>query len=347
MTEPLPPCRPHRFPNIEFTAAAVQGLCRITVTFDGDVADHTGSQLWQRAFERPICVRIHPLSTASLSAKELSDNGRRLHLNGKFSDLTITCNDKRWAVHKAIVCSRSGFFDGACSHQFREANSGVIDLSEDDEDAVEQMIHYLYHLDYLNEELQQRPAEMFRHRAYTNHKPTPKKIDFSHIEDPLLAQAGFYDQASSPSRSRTDSACSKQPPTTTSSHRPDTPQQGSQFKGEGEHAEDNDDTEAESHPVLHTQIYALGEKYDIQPLKQLARRKFEMAAACYYDAPELADAIRLVYQSTVDTDRGLRDIVLQLFRRHPQLANTQDIYAVIKETPDLALDLWKVERGLL
>lgn len=203
----------------------------------------------------------------------------------------------------------------------------------------------MYHLDYLNEEPQQRPAEMFRHRAYTHRKATPSKIDFSQIEDPLLAQAGFYDKQDSPSRSRTNSISAKQPPTT--AHRPDTPQQGSQHDDQVGYAEDEDDTESESHLVLHTQVYALGEKYDIPSLKQLAKQKFEMAAACYYDAPELAEAIELVYQSTVDTDRGLRDIVLQLFRRHPQLANTQDIYAVIKETPGLALDLWKVERGLL
>jgi len=66
--------------------------------------------------------------------------GRRLYAGGKYSDLTITCNFRQWAVHRAIVCSRSGFFDGACSNAFVEANSGVIDLSEDDEEAVEQMI---------------------------------------------------------------------------------------------------------------------------------------------------------------------------------------------------------------
>lgn len=68
----------------------------------------------------------------------------RLHVGGRFSDLTITCNTKQWAVHRAIVCSRSGFFDGACSHQFKESSTGVIDLSEDDEEAVDQMIHCMF-----------------------------------------------------------------------------------------------------------------------------------------------------------------------------------------------------------
>jgi len=65
----------------------------------------------------------------------------RLHVGGKYSDLTITCNYRQWAVHRAIVCSRSGFFDGACSYAFREAETRSIDLSEDDEEAVNQMIH--------------------------------------------------------------------------------------------------------------------------------------------------------------------------------------------------------------
>lgn len=65
----------------------------------------------------------------------------RLHLGGKYSDLTVKCNSREYAVHRAILCSRSGFFDGACSNQFREAQTGLIDLSEEDEEAVEHMIH--------------------------------------------------------------------------------------------------------------------------------------------------------------------------------------------------------------
>ena len=90
----------------------------------------------------------------------------------------------------------------------------------------------------------------------------------------------------------------------------------------------------------------LSVKYDIPALKSLAKRKFEMAMACFYDSPEFADAIEEVYCSTIDNDRGLRDVVLQAFRSHPQLCGTQDVFSVIKRTPTLAFELWKVERGI-
>lgn len=66
--------------------------------------------------------------------------GRRLYAGGKYSDLTVTCGFRQWHVHRAILCSRSGFFDGACGNAFLEAERRVIDLSEDDEEAVDQMI---------------------------------------------------------------------------------------------------------------------------------------------------------------------------------------------------------------
>ncbi|GAB7359802.1 hypothetical protein MBLNU230_g6971t1 [Neophaeotheca triangularis] len=280
---------------------------------------------------------------------------RRLHLGGKYSDLTVTCNYKQWAVHRAILCSRSGFFDGACSSQFREASTGVIDLSDDDEEAVEQMIHYFYHLDYLTEPTT-APSAIFRHRAYSNRRrDLRKKLDLSQVEDPLLAQAGYcgpqqpqgpltpphtsngYDFAGKgPQSPRSPKQRNRTPPLDVDSD-----------SDEYESVDDEEeDTEAESHLLLHTKVYALAEKYDIPSLKPLAKRKFEMAMACYYDSPEFADAIEEVYDSTPDSDRGLRNIVLQAFKMHPQLANTQDVYSVIKSTPCLAAELFKLERGL-
>lgn len=61
--------------------------------------------------------------------------------SGKYSDLTIICGDKRYSVHRALLASRSTFFDGACRNPFRESETGVIDLTEDDPEAVEHMVH--------------------------------------------------------------------------------------------------------------------------------------------------------------------------------------------------------------
>jgi hypothetical protein len=59
----------------------------------------------------------------------------------KFSDLTIVCGAKRYPVHRVLLATRSSFFAGACRNSFIEAETGVINLSEDDADAVEHMVH--------------------------------------------------------------------------------------------------------------------------------------------------------------------------------------------------------------
>jgi hypothetical protein len=60
---------------------------------------------------------------------------------GKYSDLTITCGTKSYAVHRALLASRSTFFDGVCRNPFREAEIGVIDLSEDEAEIVDLMVN--------------------------------------------------------------------------------------------------------------------------------------------------------------------------------------------------------------
>ncbi|KAK5004462.1 hypothetical protein LTR28_008873 [Elasticomyces elasticus] len=284
---------------------------------------------------------------------ELMNALSTLHLAGKYSDLIILCCAKQYAVHRAIVCSRSGFFDSACSNQMREAETGVIDLSEDDEEAVEHMIHYFYHLDYLNQ-VERQPSALFRHRAVSDaRRRIPKKLDLSQIEDPLVSQAAAVAPKSPlpPPADRHDSFSSifdKVPndATKTRTRSPSLKSACSDSESDVDEAADDDYETDDSHLLLHTRVYALAEKYDIPSLKALARRKFEMAMACYYDSPEFADAIEEVYCSTIDPDRGLRDVVIQAFRSHPQLASTQDVFSVIKQTPTLAFELWKVERGI-
>lgn len=64
----------------------------------------------------------------------------RLFECDKYSDLTIVCGTRRYRVHRALVCSHSEFFEGACRNPFQEWEAGVIDLTEDDPEAVEHMV---------------------------------------------------------------------------------------------------------------------------------------------------------------------------------------------------------------
>jgi hypothetical protein len=100
------------------------------------------------------------------------------------------------------------------------------------------------------------------------------------------------------------------------------------------------------HLVVHAKVYALAEKYGIMGLKGLARSKFTTQAAVHYTTAEFAQAMELVYESTVDSDRGLRDVVIQAFRSHPELAQREDVEDVVRETPGLAWELFRVGWGL-
>ncbi|KAI9761903.1 MAG: hypothetical protein M1840_001519 [Geoglossum simile] len=71
--------------------------------------------------------------------------------SGKYSDLTISCRDREFSVHRAIVCPRCPHFAAACG-DFLEGRTGRITLGDDDPDTVERMISYLYTLDYEDEE---------------------------------------------------------------------------------------------------------------------------------------------------------------------------------------------------
>ncbi|KAK4696047.1 hypothetical protein P7C71_g1801, partial [Lecanoromycetidae sp. Uapishka_2] len=61
--------------------------------------------------------------------------------SAKYSDLTVTCGSDVYNLHRAIVCPRSTWFD-------KEAKTATIDLKEDNPDAVNRMLIYLYTLDY-------------------------------------------------------------------------------------------------------------------------------------------------------------------------------------------------------
>jgi hypothetical protein len=61
---------------------------------------------------------------------------------------------------------------------------------------------------------------------------------------------------------------------------------------------------------------------------------------------ELPEACQEAYESTVDSDRGLRDVIIQTFRSHPELSLRKDVEMAVRETPGLAFELFRMASGL-
>ena len=96
---------------------------------------------------------------------------------------------------------------------------------------------------------------------------------------------------------------------------------------------------------LHAAMYALGDKYDVTSLKNRARANFNRPASKVYiwDLQGFIDSIPLVYSSTPDSDRGLRDITVSKIKENPSQYLHEDVKAsyrkVLFEVPEFSWDL--------
>ncbi|GIZ36721.1 hypothetical protein CKM354_000018800 [Cercospora kikuchii] len=71
---------------------------------------------------------------------------KTLYDDENYSDVTIEYSGRQYRGHKAVLCTRSEYFDRLCgkNSQFAESTQKVIKLEEDDATAVERMIVHLY-----------------------------------------------------------------------------------------------------------------------------------------------------------------------------------------------------------
>jgi hypothetical protein len=90
--------------------------------------------------------------------------------------------------------------------------------------------------------------------------------------------------------------------------------------------------------TVHSRVYALGEKYDIQGLKHLSLEKFKKEAKTHWDSDDFITAIVEVYTSTVDGDRGMRDAVVEAIYQHTSVLDKKPMQEVVRRL-DLCFDL--------
>lgn len=71
-----------------------------------------------------------------------------------------------------------------------------------------------------------------------------------------------------------------------------------------------------SAPLNNVLVYALAEKYDIKPLKELARCKFEIRSSESWHDSDILHILKEIYRTTPAADRGLRDIIINVCSRY-------------------------------
>lgn len=197
------------------------------------------------------------------------------------------------------MCSQSEFFRLACRKHtdsvggFKEAQSSVVDLPgrkgntgdtepEDfrwDTDAedpvcVKHMIHYFYHLDYLEEQTARVRKLNIKEESFNQ----------THgLEEGIL--------------------------------------------------------------IDHARMYAMGDKYGIPGLKDLALKKYD--EAYLHTSAGLANSITVAYTSTIDTDRDLRDVITKyLMQDLTCYMKKAKIDQTVKDLPQLSHTLLRKQLKL-
>ncbi|KAF3397016.1 hypothetical protein DPV78_008324 [Talaromyces pinophilus] len=298
---------------------------------------------------------------ANQAQEELLNALKRLYDTAEYSDLTISCGNKNYLVHKAVVCPRSEFFASACGEIASEAtHERVVSLPDEDPTAVEKVVHYLYHLDY--------STDLTVGQDYTNGYATGAHHQRDGHTEKDAHHEGASDDAmleeSSSAQGPDDSASiklsskdkkknrKKQKKLSSGSISTVTTQpNGSPFKeadlSNGTRYTDYVvpvESPSPSSLVTHAKVYALSKRYNIHGLKLLALEKFRTEADQDWDTGDFLLAAKEVYTSTSAADQDIREAVTTIVYQHPEILDRDETQELIKGL-DLGFDVLKRVRA--
>jgi hypothetical protein len=86
-------------------------------------------------------------------------------------------------------------------------------------------------------------------------------------------------------------------------------------------------------------MYEIGDKYQVSGLKDLAKFKFELACAKFWNDGVFAEAAGHAFATTPEDDKGLRRIVCKTISEHMGLLKKKDVGALLMEFNGLAYGL--------
>ncbi|KAF2802155.1 uncharacterized protein BDZ99DRAFT_353924, partial [Mytilinidion resinicola] len=72
----------------------------------------------------------------------------------------------------------------------------------------------------------------------------------------------------------------------------------------------------EEQVLRHVHVHAIAAKYNIPGLQTMAKDYLKILVAEHWDKDWFADIIRSIYETTISSDRGLRDVVVDMIMEH-------------------------------
>lgn len=95
--------------------------------------------------------------------------------------------------------------------------------------------------------------------------------------------------------------------------------------------------------MLHAELYAVAEKYQVPALKPLVTEKFSRACARFWDRDEFVGAARCVFASTPERDWGLRGVVVKtLFEHLGVLIEKEGVRELVREEGEVAVGVLRM-----
>lgn len=86
-------------------------------------------------------------------------------------------------------------------------------------------------------------------------------------------------------------------------------------------------------------MYEIADKHDVVGLKELVLEKFKRACVSFWDDDTFSVATHYAFSTTMDSDKGLRDIVSITITEHMELIQKAEIQALMTEFNGLALGI--------
>jgi hypothetical protein len=205
-------------------------------------------------------------------------------------------------VHILVVCSSCEFFKKSVTFAGKESSEKLIDLPEDDPEMIRRLVTYLYLGDYdpTNSWNLLKFAGIDQHGSTCTTSPTyhPRTgaYNFSMSEPCACLSPNLKKVEQLPGP-----LLQALPPS-------EVDQTGLRKTAE--------EVQVLSPLTIHAAMYALGDKYQVQGLSQIAKEKFESCLHHHANSSDFVSAVQVAYTSTPESNRGLRDAVLSAFRAH-------------------------------